>query len=153
MKTPFSSAMPTRSASPSFAMPASKRCARIVCSISVRFRAMGSGACMPGKIGLRNPCSSVTFVAPPPMSSSKYPAPVPYIASTHVQPCGAEAIEVDQPRELRDIRRPRVEHLDEPSRFRLSDVHRRDVAPDERRQRLLELGDDLRRGAAPPACI
>ena len=66
----------------------------------------------------------------------------------HVQPCGAEAIEVDQPRELRDIRRPRVEHLDEPSRFRLSDVHRRDVAPDERRQKLLELGDDLRRGAA-----
>ena len=79
---PDPSTSPTRSASPSFAMPASKPPPATSDSSASRFEAIGSGARSPGKSGLRSVWISSTCVLPPSSSAGRSPAPAPYIGST-----------------------------------------------------------------------
>ena len=78
---PPSSIIPTRSASPSNAIPTDAPAAGTRAINSPKLGAIGSGCNIPGKAGLRCPRSSSTTVALPPSNRGKYPAPDPYIAS------------------------------------------------------------------------
>ena len=105
---------------------------------------------MPGKIGLRKPCSSVTFVLPPASSSRQ----VAGAGAVHRVVATFSPADFSRSRSTRRAScarygAARVEHLDHARALRLLDVHASATcAPDELRQRRFDLRDDLRRRAA-----
>src|ERR1700674_49162 len=82
--------MPTRSASPSKAIPMSAPQRGISDSQASMFGWIGSGF-TPPKYGLRSVCSSRTSSVAPPNRRVNQPAPDPYIGSTRTRP-GADLI-------------------------------------------------------------